>query len=41
MAALSVQEPEPEPEPEPQHHPAEGRGIVAVVIYGYEVSTVG
>ena len=42
MASLSVQEPEPEPEPEPQHHPTgpEGRGIVAVVMYGYEVSTV-
>ena len=40
MAALSVQEPEPEPEPEPQHHP-EGRGIVAVVMFDYEVSTDG
>ena len=42
MAALSVQGPEPEPEPEGHRHPTgpEGGGI-AVVIYGYEVTTVG
>ena len=43
MAALGDQGPEPEPEPEAHHHPTGpvGRGMVAVVIYGYEVTTFG
>lgn len=38
MAALSVApEPEPEAEPEASHVPRTGQGIVAVVLYEYEV----
>jgi hypothetical protein len=38
MAALSVApEPEPEPEPEITHAPHTGQGIVALVLYEYEV----
>ena len=38
---LSTHEPEPEPEPEPEHYTTGTgrRGIVAVVLYEYEVST--
>jgi len=35
MSTLSVA-PEPEPEPEP-HVPYAGKGIIAVVMYDYEV----